>query len=64
MMNKIIFENIFDRERFYSTGEPASKIVDGVIYVKVSKESNHKEAFIRQDALRIVLPKQKATKYM
>jgi len=60
--NQVIFENIYNKDQFYSVGQPASKIVDGVVYVKVFKSATQKEAFIRQDSLKIVQNKQKLTK--
>lgn len=64
-INQVVFENIYNKERFYVIGVPTSKIVDGVMYVKVHKSLTKKEVFIRQDSLRqIVQGKQKFTKYM
>jgi hypothetical protein len=58
-INQVVFENIYNKERFYSISEPASKIVDGVEYIRVCKVSTQKEVFIRKDSLQIVQSKQK-----
>jgi hypothetical protein len=64
-INQVVFENIYNKERFYVIGRPATKIVDGVVYVKVHKSLTQKEVFIRRDSLRqIVQGNQKSTKYM
>lgn len=53
-MKKIVFENIYNKERFVSQGKKATKFIDGIEYIKLCKEGTLREVFVRKDFLKKV----------
>lgn len=51
-MKVSIWENIYNREKFFSQGRHDLRIIDGVEYMKVFKENTKREVLIRRDFLR------------
>jgi hypothetical protein len=53
-MKAIIFENLYNKERFVSNGKKDTKFIDGIEYVKLVKEGTRREVFVRRDFLKKV----------
>ena len=51
-MKQVIFENIYNKERFVSNGKLTSKFIDGVEYVKLLIENSKRHVFVRKDSLK------------
>ena len=53
-MKVVTFENIYNKEKFVSTGKKASKFIDGIEYIKLLKQDSKREVFVRKDILKKV----------
>ena len=53
-MKMVTFENIYNKEKFVSSGKRDSKFIDGVEYVKLYKFETKQEVFVRKDFLKRV----------
>jgi hypothetical protein len=53
-MKTVTFENIYNKEKFVSSGKKDTKFIDGVEYVKVHKFGSEREVFVRRDFLKRV----------
>ena len=53
-MKMVTFENIYNKEKFVSSGKRDSKFIDGVEYVKLYKFGTKQEVFVRKDFLKRV----------
>jgi hypothetical protein len=54
-----MLENIYNKELFIQTSNSATKIVDGIEYIEVTRISNQKAAMMRKDTLKVVESKTK-----
>lgn len=53
-MKTVVYENIYNKEKFVNFGKKETKFIDGIEYVKMLKPENKREVFIRKDFLRKV----------
>ena len=53
-MRMIIYENIYNKERFVLVGKPEKKFIDGIEYVKLVKEGTQRAGFVRRDFVKKV----------
>lgn len=53
-MKFVIFENVFNKERFILQGKPDKKVIDGIEFIKLVKEGTAREVFVRRDYLKKV----------
>lgn len=53
-MSQTMLENIYNKELFIQTSNSATKIVDGIEYIEVTRISNQKAAMMRKDSLKVV----------
>jgi hypothetical protein len=53
-MKKVIFENIYNKERFTLAGKQEKKFIDGVEYIKLVREGTQRELLVRRDFLKKV----------
>lgn len=54
-MKKVIFENIYNKERFIVCNKKESKFIDGVEYIKLIKEGTTREMLLRRDSLKKIV---------
>ena len=54
IMKQTTFENMYNKERFVSSGKRDTKFIDGIEYVKLIKEGTQREVFVRRDFLKKV----------
>jgi len=53
-MKQTTFENIYNKERFVLQGKPYKKFIDGIEFIKLTKEGSMREIFVRRDYLKKV----------
>lgn len=53
-MKTIIYENIYNKERYVTLGKRDKKVIDGVEFIKVLLEGTKREVLIRKDYLKKV----------
>jgi hypothetical protein len=53
-MKSTHFENIVNKERFVCPDPTAIRLIDGIEYIRVLRESNRRECLVRRDSLRKV----------
>lgn len=53
-MKQVIYENIYNKERFVSLEKLDIKSIDGVDYVKVKREGSQQQVLVRRDFLKKV----------
>ena len=53
-MKSTHFENIVNKERFVCPDPTNIRVIDGVEYLRVLRESNRRECLVRRDSLRKV----------
>lgn len=53
-MKTVTFENIYNKEKFVSSGKKDIKFIDGIEYIKVYKFGSMREVFVRKDFLKRV----------
>jgi hypothetical protein len=53
-MKSMYFENIVNKERFVCPDPTDIRLIDGIEYLRVLRESNRRECLVRKDSLRKV----------
>lgn len=53
-MKSTHFENIVNKERFVCPDPTDVRLIDGIEYIRVLRESNRRECLVRRDSLRKV----------
>ena len=53
-MKSTHFENIVNKERFVCSDPTDVRVIDGIEYLRVLRESNRRECLVRRDSLRKV----------
>jgi len=53
-MKTVTFENIYNKEQFYSSGKKDVRIIDGIEYWKMYKKDTKREVLVRKDFLKKV----------
>lgn len=51
-MKNTYFENIVNKEKFICPDPSDVRIIDGIEYLRVLRESNRRECLVRKDTLR------------
>jgi len=51
-MKNIYFENIVNKEKFICPNPDDVRLIDGIEYLRVLRESNRRECLVRKDSLR------------
>lgn len=54
IVKQTTFENIYNKERFVLQGKPDKKFIDGIEFIKLTKEGSVREVFVRRDYLKKV----------
>lgn len=50
----VTFENIYNKEQFYSSGKKEVRLIDGIEYLKLYKKDTKREVLVRKDFLKRV----------
>ena len=53
-MRMIIYENIYNKERFVLVGKPEKKFIDGIEFIKLLVEGTQRTVFVRRDYVKKV----------
>jgi len=53
-MKSTYFENIVNKERFVCPDPTDIRLIDGIEYLRVLRESNRRECLVRRDSLKKV----------